>query len=290
MRIADLLFKAKEKGKRKVAIAGAKKMSEIQAAITGIEEGICEPILVGNRAEVNYDLPEGISFVEVDGDVEAVEKAVRMVSSGEADVLMKGSVPTSLFLKGVLNKEWGLRGKGVLSHVALIDIPTYHKLLIITDGGMCIKPDLKTKISILENAIRFAHSIGIENPKVGILSAVETVNPDMVETMDASIISKMAMRKQIKGAIIDGPLAMDILISREAAEIKGVDSPVAGDVDIILVPDITTGNSVAKALLYLGNGKAAGAVVGTTRPVVMLSRADSPETRFNSLVLGILCS
>ncbi|MCD6277541.1 bifunctional enoyl-CoA hydratase/phosphate acetyltransferase, partial [candidate division WOR-3 bacterium] len=266
------------------------KLSEIHAAIQGMEMGLVEPILVGEEDKLPDNLPDGVQVVPADSDTDAVEKAVKLVSSGEADILMKGSVPTSMFLKGVLNKEWGLRGKGVLSHVALLDIPEYHKLLIITDGGMCIKPDLKTKISILKNAVEFAHSIGVENPKVGILAAVEVVNQDMIETVDASIISKMASRGQINGAIVDGPLAMDILISKEAAEIKGVSSPVAGDVDIILVPDITTGNSVAKALLYLANGKAAGAVVGTSRPVVMLSRADSPETKLNSLILGILCS
>ncbi len=290
MRFDDLIPMAKKKGRKRIAIAGAKKLSEIQAAIQGMEMGLVTPILVGEEDKLPDNLPDGVQVVPANSDTDAVEKAVKFVSSGEADILMKGSVPTSMFLKGVLNKEWGLRGKGVLSHVALLDLPEYHKLLIITDGGMCINPDLETKISILKNAIEFTHSIGIENPKVGILAAVEVVNQDMEETIDASIISKMASRGQINGAIVDGPLAMDILISKEAAEIKGVSSPVAGDVDIILVPDITTGNSVAKALLYLAKGKAAGAVVGTSRPVVMLSRADSPETKFNSLILGILCS
>jgi len=289
MRFSDLVDRAKGIERKRLVIANAEKENEIKAVEQAFELGIIEPILTGDPLKLSQ-YSNRFEVIPASGSEDAVKKAVSMVRDNKADLLLKGTVSTSLFLKGVLNKERGLRGRGVLSHIALLDIPSYTKILFITDGGMCIHPDLKTKVEIIKNAISFAASIGIKKPKVGLLSAVEVVNTDMKDTEDWAVITKMYQRGEIKDAIIDGPLAMDILLSKEAAEIKGINTPVAGDVDVIIVPDIITGNSVAKALLYLSPGvQAAGIIAGASRPVVMLSRADSAETKLNSIILGVVC-
>lgn len=284
MRLNDI-FKKIEKNK-KVVITGCEKFSEIDAAIKGKEEGLFYPILVGNPEKIK-DKVKDIEIIPSYSHEESVRISCELLRDGKGDVLMKGSVQTSIFLKGVLNKEYGLFDKGILSHIALLDIQTYHKILMITDGGMCIRPDLSTKKEILKNAINFAKDIGIEKPKVGILSAVEVINPDMPETMDAAALSKMAERGDFGDCIVEGPIAMDIILSKEATEMKGVKIDISGDVDIILVPDIVSGNGIAKSLIYLANAKAAGIIIGTKKPVVMLSRSDTMETKLNSILLGL---
>ena len=219
--------------------------------------------------------------------MKAVEKAVRLVSENKAQFLMKGYVDTSILLKGVLNKEWGLRTGRLLSHIAVFELDKYHKPFVITDGGMNIKPDMKTKIDIVNNAVLFCQKIGIDNPKVAILAAVEKVNPDMEETIDASLLAKMSQRKQING-IIDGPLAFDLAISEESANHKKIKSPVAGDADIMVVPDIASGNILAKALIYMTDCKVAGMIVGAKCPIVLLSRSDNEITKKMSIAFASL--
>jgi len=287
MRLKDI-FKDIKKDK-KVIIAGCEKFSEIDAAIKGKEEGLFEPILVGNPEKIK-DKFKGIEVIPSFTPEDAVRISCEFLRDGKGDVLMKGSVPTSTFLKGVLNKENKLFDKGILSHLAILDIPGYHKILMITDGGMCIRPDLNTKKEILKNAINFARNIGIERPKVGILAAIEVTNPDMIETIDAACLSKMGERGEFGDAIVEGPVAMDIILSKEAGEMKGLNLNIAGDTDIILVPDIVSGNSVAKSLIYLAGADAAGIILGTKKPVVMLSRADTMGIKLNSILLGIFYS
>ncbi len=284
MRLKEL-FKKLDRNK-KVIIAGCEKFTEIDAAIKGKEEGLFIPILVGNPEKIKEKVKE-IEFIPASTPEESIRISCEMLRDGKGDVLMKGSIQTSVFLKGVLNKEYELFDKGILSHLAILDIPTYHKILMITDGGMCIKPDLPTKKEILKNAINFAKKLGNEKPKVGILSAIELVNPDMQDTIDAACLSKMALRGEFGDCIVEGPVAMDIMLSKEAASMKGIESEIAGDVDIILVPDIVSGNGIAKSLIYLANAEAAGIILGTKKPVVMLSRSDTMETKLNSILLGI---
>ncbi|MCK4420150.1 phosphate butyryltransferase [candidate division WOR-3 bacterium] len=285
----ELIEKAKEIGPKTCLVAGAYKESEILAANKAKELGIIKPVFVGDP-----ELPESFPGVQPDDVIpepdpgKAAIKAVQLCSEGKGDILLKGSVSTSQFLKPVLDAEFGLKSAPLLSHIVVLDIPGLDRLLAITDGGMCIAPNLDEKVSILKNGIKFMHSLGNAKPKVGILSAIEVVNPKIENTIDASIIQKAAERGQLGDCIVDGPLAFDLMVSDEACKIKGIKSPACGNVDLILAPDITCGNSVAKALIHLGGAQAAGAILGTKKPVVMLSRADQMETKLNSIALGVV--
>jgi phosphate butyryltransferase len=209
-----------------------------------------------------------------------------MVKEGKAEMLMKGKVDTSSLLKAVLDKETGLRTGAFLSHVAVVEVKAYPKLMLVTDGGMNIKPDIKQKADIIRNAVEVAKRLGIERPKVACLSAVELVNPDMPETIDAAGLVKMAERGDIKDVIIDGPIAFDVAVDVEAGRMKGIISPVAGGTDIFLVPDIASGNILVKSLIYLAGAKVGGVVVGAGAPIVLLSRSDSAEMKLCSMALG----
>ena len=266
----------------------------IQAAVEAGTEGIIEPILVGPvermRAAAKaagVDLG-AIRLVDAAHSHEAAEKAVALVRSGEAAILMKGSLHTDELLGAVVKRETGLRGERRLSHVFFMDVPTYHKPLMVTDAAINIAPTLAEKVDICHNAIDLAHALGIARPKVAILSAVETVNERISSTMDAAALCKMAERGQITGAILDGPLAMDNAISREAAAIKGIASEVAGDADILLVPDLVSGNILAKQLALMANADGAGIVLGARAPIVLTSRADSVRARLTSCALAVL--
>jgi len=203
---------------------------------------------------------------------------------------MKGLIKTSTLLKAVLNKEWGLRTERLLSHVVLMEIPGFDRLLFLTDGGMVIRPSLEEKVQIIMNAVDLAKRLGYEKPKVALIAAVETVNEKIPETVEASIIAKMAERGQIKGCIIDGPLGFDNAVSTFAARVKGIKSDVAGIADILVVPDIHSGNFLGKSVVYFAKGRIAGVVVGARKPVVIVSRADTEESKFYSVVLGIAVS
>ncbi|HSK08478.1 MAG TPA: bifunctional enoyl-CoA hydratase/phosphate acetyltransferase [Vicinamibacterales bacterium] len=258
--------------------------------------GLVRPLLVGRRSVIESvrgaiglrGLDEEI--VERGTEAEAVEVAVRKVASGEAQMLMKGLVSTSLFLRGILNKEWGLRQRPLLSHVALYETPAPERLVLFTDVAMNIAPNLDQKVQILENAVNLAHRLGIERPRVAAIAAVETVSADMPATLDAALLAKMSDRGQIKGCVVDGPLALDNALSAEAARHKGITSPVAGAADILLLPDIEAGNVLYKIMGLLGQRPLAAILVGASAPVVLTSRADSDQTKFNSIALAAAIS
>ncbi|MDH4223427.1 MAG: bifunctional enoyl-CoA hydratase/phosphate acetyltransferase, partial [candidate division Zixibacteria bacterium] len=216
--------------------------------------------------------------------------AVELVKQKKADMLMKGKVDTPTLLKAVLDKEKGLKSGKLLSHVAVVEVEKYPKLMIVTDGGMNISPDVTRKIEILKNAVEVAKKLGIENPKAACLAAVELVNPEMPETIDASIIAKMAERGEIKDVIVDGPVAFDVAIDPDSARIKGIISPISGDTDIFLCPNISSGNIFVKSLIYLCGARVGGIVVGAGVPIVLLSRSDTAEIKLLSIALGAAVS
>jgi len=281
---------------RYIAVAVAED-EEVLKAIKGARElGLAEPILVGNEkdikqaaSQVGFDLKDVRIEHEPVKDL-AAKRAVGLVSSGEADIVMKGLIGTSSFLKAVLDKEVGLRTNKILSHVAVFEIPGRDKLLIITDAAMNIAPGLNEKVKIINNALEVTKALGIPTAKVAPVCAVETVNPNMPATLDAAALTLMGERGQIKGAAINGPLALDNAVSLEAAEHKGIKSPVAGQADILLVPNIEAGNMTYKALVYLGNAEVAGVIIGAAAPIVLTSRADTYKSKLNSIALSLLAS
>ncbi len=234
--------------------------------------------------------PTNYEIIDKPNKTEATRCAVELVRNKKASILMKGMIGTARLLKAILDKEIGLRTDRILSHVYTLQIKGYDRLLTITDGAMSISPDLKQKSQIIQNAIYYAHSMGIEKPKVAVVAALELVNPDMPATIDAACLAKMSERGQIVGGIVDGPLGFDNAISKEAAKYKGVESPISGEVDIVLVPNIESGNIFAKGLVYLANAVPAGLLLGAKAPVVLVSRSDSAQSKLYSIALGVLMS
>ncbi|MGB9780737.1 phosphate butyryltransferase [Caldanaerobacter sp.] len=292
---AELYEHVKNLPPKVIAVAQAADEDVLEAIKEAHEKGIVRAILVGDKEKIERIASSiGMSLkdheiVEAKSNLDACREAVRLVNEGKADILMKGLVQTAEILKVVLDKEIGLRTGRTLSHVAVFESP-YERLILLTDAAMNIAPDLKVKIDIILNAIDVAKQIGIDAPRVAILGAVETVNPDMQATLDAAILSKMSERGQIKGAIIDGPLALDNALSIEAARHKGIVSPVAGNADILVVPDIEAGNILYKAITYIAQREIAGIIMGAKKPIVLTSRADSSDAKFNSIMLASLAS
>ncbi len=292
-KLSEVVQKAKSKPTQRIVVAAAEDEVVLKSLKVAIKEGIVIPILVGNKAEIEkiaksigFNL-NGIQIVHNDkGATVSAQLAVSMVKNGDADILMKGFVSTGALLKAVLDKENGLRKSQILSHVAFFESPFYHKLLCVTDVAMNIAPDFDTKVHILNNAVEACHKIGIETPKVAVVAAVETVNPKMEATIHAAMLKTMSNRKQISGCIVDGPLAIDNAVSKEAAEHKGIVSEVAGDCDVILVPDIEAGNMFYKALCFLGGATVAAVIMGATVPIVLTSRSDSEESKMLSITLA----
>lgn len=290
----EVLEKVKTQKVKKVAVAVAQDEPVLEAIRDAKKLGIVDVVLVGDKAKieetaktVKLDL-NGIEIIDEPNNAKAAMTAVELVSSKKADMVMKGLVDTATFLRAVLNKEKGLRTGSVLSHVAVFDVPSLERIILVTDAAMNIAPDLMGKKQIIENAVKVAKAIGIETPKVAPVCAVEVVNPDMQPTLDAAALSKMADRGQIKGCIIDGPLAIDNALSEVAAKHKGIVSPVAGKADIILVPNIETGNVMYKTLTYTSNAKNGGILAGAAAPVILTSRADSHESKMFSIALAAL--
>lgn len=292
----ELLDSVKKKKKKILAIASAEGTEIIQAAKIATDQGILSPIFVGDKQKIEkickeegFDLTKAEILDEKDKS-KTSQLAVQLVKEKKADFLMKGKVSTSALLKAVLDKEKGLRTGKLLSHVAVVEIKKYPKFLLVTDGGMNIRPDVSAKIEILKNAVFVAKKLGIQKPKVSCLTAVETVNPDMQETIDASVITKMAERGDLGEVVVDGPVAFDIAIDKKSAQMKGIESEVSGDTDIFLVPDIASGNIMVKALIYLAGAKVGGIVVGGGAPIVLLSRADTEKMKLYSMALGaVVC-
>jgi len=281
------------RGKKKVvAIAGAEDKEAIKAVSEAQELGV-SAILFGKKEIIEKNLSEiGVEYPIVDcrTDEESSKMAVKYVADGKAHIVMKGLVKTSTLLKAVLDKEYGLRTERLLSHITLLEVPGINRVVFLTDGGMVIRPTLEQKVQIIENAVDVAKKLGYEMPKVGIIAAVETVNPDMPETLEAALIAKMNERGQIKGCKIDGPLGIDNALSVYAAEVKGIKGEVAGHADILVVPDIHSGNFLGKSAVYFANGRIAGIIAGAKAPVIVISRADTSDSKFVSIALAMALS
>ncbi len=299
MKLKDLVDRAKTFGNIKVAVAAAEDSSVLEAVARALQEGLASFQLFGDAKKIEELIKmmpgeagvfnNGAEIIDCPTETEAARSAVRSVSSGNADIVMKGMVPTAVLLKAVLHKDYGLRTNTILSHVAAFEFPDRDQLLFLTDSAMTIKPDLEQKVQILNNAVETARSLGIETPKAAVLAAVETVNPAMEAATDAALLTAMNNRGQITGCIVDGPLAFDNAVSAEAARQKGLSSPVAGNADILLVPAIETGNSLYKSFIYFGNARVGGIIAGARAPIVLTSRADSAESKLYSLAMAV-CS
>jgi phosphate acetyltransferase len=268
----------------------------LTGAVEAAGAGIIRPILVGPEAKIRKVAAEatlsldGIRIVDAAHSHDAAEKAVALVRAGEVTALMKGSLHTDELLSAMMHKDTGIRTARRVSHVFIMDVPTYPKVLFITDAAVTIAPTLDDKADIAANAIELAQALGVATPKVAILAAVEMVNSKMPSTIDAAALCKMAERGQIRGGLLDGPLAFDNAINKEAAATKGIVSPVAGDADILLVPDLESGNMLAKELTFLANADAAGIVLGARVPVILTSRADSVRARLASCAVAAIYS
>ena len=266
----------------------------ILGALEAAEKNLIRPILVGPAAKITEVAREGgitlgdTQIVDAPHSHGSAAKAVELVRKGEAELLMKGSLHTDELLGAVVARETGLRTGRRISHVFIMDVPTYHKVLIVTDAAINIAPTLDDKVDICQNAIDLARSLGVSTPKVAVLAAVETVSSKMPATLDAAALCKMADRGQITGGLVDGPLAFDNAISKEAARVKGIESKVAGDPDILLVPDLEAGNMLAKQLSFLANADAAGLVLGARVPIILTSRADSVRARIASCAVAMM--
>jgi phosphotransacetylase len=278
------------------AVAHPCEETALAGAIEAADKGLITPILVGPAAKIrDVARAAGIDLgttriVDAAHSHAAAAKAVELVRLGEARLLMKGSLHSDEILGAALAKEIGLRTGRRLSHVFIMDVPTYHKVLVVTDAAINITPTLEDKVDICQNAIDLAVALGVKRPKVAILAAVETVNSKMPSTIDAAALCKMADRRQITGGVLDGPLAFDNAISAEAARVKGITSEVAGDPDILLVPDLEAGNMLAKQLTFLANADSAGLVLGARVPIILTSRADSVRSRIASCAVAVMAA
>jgi phosphate acetyltransferase len=266
----------------------------LSGAVEAAQKSLITPILVGPKDEIARTAKsaglrlDNLEIVDVSDSHASARKAVELVREGRAEVLMKGSLHTDELMSAIVSREGGLRTGRRISHAFVMDVPTYHKVLIVTDGAINIAPTLEDKVDICQNAIDLAVSLGCEKPKVAILAAVETVNSKMSATLDAAALCKMSERGQIKGGVLDGPLAFDNAISVDAANTKGIQSAVAGDPDILLAPDLEAGNILAKQLSFLANADSAGMVLGARVPVILTSRADSVRSRIASCAVAML--
>lgn len=273
------------------AIACAEDETVLASVIQAYELGLIEPILFGNKFEIEKilnDRKDLFEIIDSNSKEESCAFAVQSISNKTNRLLMKGFVDTSVLLKAVLNKEWGIRDKSVLSHVCVATLPHSDKLYFISDTAMNILPDLITKKGIIENAVSVARACGIECPKVGVLSAIEKVNDKMPSSVDAAELSQMAKRGEIINCTVDGPFAFDNAIDVHAAHHKGVTHPNAGECDVLIVPNIEAGNILYKSITYFSKGDVAGLVVGAKVPIILTSRADSEADKLNSIVCAIL--
>jgi phosphate acetyltransferase len=292
----QMLVKCKNLKPVPTAVAHPCEASALSGAVEAAKLGLILPILIGPRDKIAATAKSagielnGFQIVDAPNSHAAAEKAVELVREARAELLMKGSLHTDELMMAVVARDGGLRTERRISHVFVMDVPTYHKVFLVTDGAINISPTLEDKVDICQNAIDIVHSLGIKKPKVAILAAVETVTSKMPATIDAAALCKMADRGQIKGAILDGPLAFDNAISKDAARTKGIHSDVAGDPDILLAPDLESGNMLAKQLSFLANADSAGLVLGARVPIILTSRADSVRSRIASCAVAMLAA
>lgn len=291
---SEVIKFAKERGPKTISVACCQDKEVLMAVEMARKEKIANAILVGDIEKtreiannINIDL-NNYELIDIKDLSEACLKGVELVSTNKADMVMKGLVDTSIILKSVLNKDVGLRTGNVLSHVGVFDVDGYDRLFFVTDAAMNIAPDLNAKKQIIENSCAVAHALDIEIPKVAAICAKEKVNPKMKDTVDAKELEDMYLRGEIEGCIVGGPFALDNAVSIEASVHKGIDHPVAGKADILLVPDIEAGNILYKSLVFFSKTRNAGVIVGAKAPIILTSRADSEETKLNSIALGVL--
>lgn len=290
----ELFSQLKAVSTKKLAVAVAQDEPVLEAVNLAKDRGVVDSILVGDKAKIekiakNIDMDlSKFEIIDEEDPQKATLKAMELVSTGQADMVMKGLIDTATFLRGVLNKEVGLRTGKLMSHVAVFEIDGIDRLILLTDAAFNTYPDIKAKAQIINNSVMVAKACGIEYPKVAPICAVEVVNTDMPATVDASLLSKMNDRGQIKECIVDGPLALDNALSEEAAHHKGIKGEVAGKADILLFPNIEAANVMYKALTYTAKTRNGGILVGTSAPVILTSRADSCETKVNSIALAVL--
>jgi phosphate butyryltransferase len=290
----DLVSKAKESELKTLVVACADDKHVLKAVEQARLEDIIRPILIGNKEiilmlfknlNINPDYYEIIDIMEHDS---ACDYAVKLTSENDGYVLMKGYVDTKVILKSVLKEEYAFKGTNRLSHVSLFELKNYHKLLMMTDGAMNMYPNVDEKQEIIENGVKVFHNLGISNPKIGIIAAIEKLNDKMQPTVDAVELVKRNQEHKLNGCLVDGPFGLDNAISKKAAEHKGVKGDVAGDVDMILMPQIEAGNVFYKSMMFLADAKSASVVVGGNKPIVLTSRADSTESKFYSIALASL--
>lgn len=290
--LSEIVEKAKQRGIRRLVVAAADDDTVLNAIKAVKGEGYIEPILIGNKAniqkmtaEIGFDL-SSIEIIDESEPSAIARKAVALINDGKADILMKGLISTGTLLKAVVNKETGLRKNNIISHVTLFESRYYHKLFAATDVAMNIDPTLEEKVQILNNAVEVMHKLGVSHPKVAIVAPVETVNEKIESTMHAAVLTMMNKREQISGCIVDGPLAFDNAISLEATQHKKIISEVAGDADIILVPNLDSGNILYKSLMFMGEALSAAIVTGAKVPIVLTSRAASEHSKIVSIALA----
>ena len=293
---SQLLEAALARAPKRVVIVGGGQLQTLHAARMAHAMGLAQCTLVDQRtrleavaAEAGLDLAD-MALIQEGDMIEAAYRAVEMIHAGEADLVMNGRAQPVELMKAALDRDRGLRIGKMITDVSIFDIPDFDRLLLVSDVAIVVSPNLAQKVAIVQNAIDTAIELGIAQPKVAILAATEMVNPEMPANMDAANLSKMAERGQIRGCIVDGPLALDNAISLKAAKMKGIQSQVAGYADILIAPDVESGNILAKALSYFAQSQMAGVVVGAKCPIVMPSRSDPPEQKLMSLALGVYLS
>lgn len=290
----EVIRLAQKRGKKILSVAAAEDEEVLSAVKKAVDLNMVKPVLVGNEEIILEIMKEvglnkdQVELVHEPDKTQAARYATELVSSGKAHILMKGLLDTSIIMKQVLDKEIGLRSQNIISHVAVFDVETYHKIFMVTDAAMVLAPDLNQKKEIIENAVGLARALDIDLPKVAVLAAKEKVDPKMEATVHAGHLKEMNKEGQIRDCIVDGPFALDNAINKESARIKGIDSVVAGDADILLAPDIEAGNILYKSLTFFANAKSAGLIIGTKAPIVLTSRADNQEAKLNSIALAAL--
>ena len=280
--------------KRRIGVVAAHDEHTLDAVVMAAQDGLVEPVLVGNEEkicqllkELDFD-PAGAKIINVPDPVEAAQEVANLVRAGEVDCVMKGKIETGPLMKVMVNREHGIRRKDTMSLVGFIDSPYYHKVFGVTDVGLLTYPNTEQKVAAIENAATAFHALGIENPKVAILNAVEKVNPKMPETVEAAQIKEMNQKGELSGCLVEGPISYDLAMDAESWKIKGYESPVAGDADILVVPNIVAGNILIKCLSFTGNAKTCGVIMGAMVPLIITSRSSPVEDKFMSIVMSAL--
>ncbi len=290
----ELIDRAKKRSAKKISVACAEDKNLLLSIKLALDEGIIDPLLVGDKEliekiakKIKLSL-DRVEIIDEKDKILATRKATKLVNSGKASILMKGLIDTSIIMEQVLDKEIGLRTEKLISHIAIFHMASYHKMFFLTDGALNIAPNIEQKKEIIENAVEFLNRLNIKTPKVAVLAAKEKISPKMEATVHAGELVEMNKKDKIKNCIVDGPLALDNAVSKESAKIKGIESEVAGDTDILLAPDIEAGNILYKSLTFLGGADSAGIIVGAKAPIVLTSRADTELTKLHSIVVGTL--